>query len=81
LPKIRFTQLPPDLVRHLTERVRERKISIQELQRIETWKASEPEAPKGQWYKDFGSFKLCGEGEFPKTVLADDMQAYGEEIE
>jgi hypothetical protein len=29
----------------------------------------EPEAPEGAWYKDFGSFKIGGEGEYPKTFL------------
>ena len=32
-------------------------------------RSSTPEAPAGPWYKDFGSFKICGEGEFPKTFL------------
>ena len=29
---------------------------------------SGPWAPEGDWYKDFGSFMICGSGEFPKTV-------------
>ena len=33
------------------------------------------------WYKDFGSFKLCGSGPYPKTVLVRGMEPYGEEIE
>jgi hypothetical protein len=40
-----------------------------------------PNAPDGDWYKDFGSFKLCGTGELPKTVLAKDMTPFGDEIE
>jgi hypothetical protein len=40
-----------------------------------------PNAPDGDWYKDFGPFKLCGTGELPKTVLAKDMTPFGDEIE
>ena len=27
----------------------------------------QPECPPMTWFKDFGSFKLCGEGKYPKT--------------
>ena len=40
-----------------------------------------PNAPDGDWYKDFGPFKLCGTGELPKTVLTKDMTPFGDEIE
>jgi len=40
-----------------------------------------PLAPAGDWYKEFGSFKLCGSGEYPKTFLLKGMKAYGREIE
>jgi hypothetical protein len=42
---------------------------------------SEPQALEGGWYKGFGSFKLCGSGEYPHTVLNRDMPAFGEQIE
>ena len=35
----------------------------------------------GVRYKDFGSFKLCGSGEYPRTVLTKGMQAFGQSIE
>ena len=44
------------------------------------WVRSEPIAPEGDWYKDFGSFKLCGAGEFRRTVLTKGMKAFGKEI-
>ena len=25
--------------------------------------------PDGDWYQDFGSFKICGQRPFPKTLL------------
>jgi hypothetical protein len=40
-----------------------------------------PDAPDGRWFKDFGSFKLCGEGQFPKTFLLKGQAAQGREIE
>jgi hypothetical protein len=49
--------------------------------RLQKWVQSEPHAPEGDWHKDFGSFKLCGSGEFPKTVLTVSMAAFGRKIE
>jgi hypothetical protein len=31
----------------------------------------------GAWYKDFGSFKLCGEARYPKTFLLPGQVAIG----
>jgi hypothetical protein len=38
----------------------------------------EPDVPDGPWYKDFGSFKLCGEGRCPETFLLQGQAAKGE---
>jgi hypothetical protein len=38
---------------------------------LERWKATDPHAPEGNWYKDFGSFLFCGTSELPKTILAE----------
>ncbi|SPF56867.1 conserved hypothetical protein [Candidatus Sulfopaludibacter sp. SbA4] len=40
-----------------------------------------PSAPAGDWYKDFGTFKICGTGELPKTVLTGAMAPFGTRIE
>jgi hypothetical protein len=64
----------------LLERVEERHISVDDLTWLQAWVRSEPQAPEGDWYKDFGSFTLCGSGEYPKTVLAKGMKAFGQEI-
>jgi hypothetical protein len=53
---------------------------LAELDRLRRWVRTEPEAPKGDWYKDFGSFKLCGTGAYPKTVLTGTMRPFGQEI-
>ncbi|HTU45758.1 MAG TPA: hypothetical protein VMF91_11885 [Bryobacteraceae bacterium] len=81
MPKIRFAKLPDELRKHLLSRIDERAIKYGDLMRLQEWVASEPEAPDGNWYKDFGSFKLCGTGEFPKTVLTKGMKPFGDEIE
>jgi hypothetical protein len=69
------------LWQHLLERVDERRIPLADLRRLQAWVKTEPQAPEGDWYKDFGSFKLCGSGEYLKTVLIKNMKPYGEEIE
>jgi hypothetical protein len=42
--------------------------------------AQGPEAPEGDWYKNFGSFMLCGTGKYPKTVLTKEMKPFGVEL-
>jgi hypothetical protein len=81
LPKIQFSDLPRGLWQHLLERVQEREISLADLTRLQAWVKSQPSAPASDWYKDFGSVKLCGSGKYPRTVLARSMTAFGQEIE
>jgi len=80
MPKIRWTDLPPSLRQHLFDRVAERQIPADDLYKLKLWRESEPEAPDGPWYKDFGSFKICGEGEFPKTFLLKGQPAKGKAL-
>jgi len=49
------------------DRLRERKISADDIYRLKQWRESDPAEPDGPWYKDFGSFKICGESELPRT--------------
>lgn len=81
MPKIQWSDLPPDLREHLFDRARERKITIEDIYALKLWRESEPEAPEGLWYKDFGSFKVCGEGKFPKTFLLRGQAALGKKID
>jgi hypothetical protein len=60
--------------------MRERHISIEDLYRLRAWQKTGPEAPEGFWYKDFGSFKICGEGKYPKTFLLRGQPAKGKEL-
>jgi hypothetical protein len=77
MPKVQWTNLPEALRDHLFERLRERKISAEDLYRLKEWRESSPDAPDGPWYKDFGSFRLCGEGQYPKTFLLAGQAAKG----
>jgi hypothetical protein len=47
MPKIQWTDLPPPLRDHLFERLRERKITAEDLYQLKLWRESEPEAPDG----------------------------------
>ncbi|MFZ0593438.1 MAG: hypothetical protein WAM39_23475 [Bryobacteraceae bacterium] len=72
--------LPEGVRRHLIERMRERAISIEDLNQLRLWIESKPEVPEGEWYKDFGSFKICGVGSLPKTFLLRGQAAKGEAV-
>jgi hypothetical protein len=80
MPKIQWDDLPAELREHLFLRASERKISFTDIFRLKEWRESGPEAPDGLWYKDFGSFKVCGEGKLPKTFLVKGQPAKGKEI-
>ena len=81
MPKIRFSNLPRGVWQHLLKRVQDREITVADLTRLQEWVKAEPQAPEGDWYEDFGTFKLCGSGEYPRTVLTKQMAAFGKEIE
>jgi hypothetical protein len=81
LPKIQFSSLPQPVWEHILARVEERQISLLDLRRLQDWVKAGPSAPDGDWYKEFGSFMICGFGRFPKTVLAKGMQPFGVQIE
>ena len=81
MPKIaRWDKLPAAVRQLLIERMRERAISIADLNQLRLWIESEPEVPEGDWYKDFGSFKICGEGALPKTFLLRGQVAKGKAV-
>jgi hypothetical protein len=77
MPKIQWANLPPALRQHLFDRLEQRKITAEDLYRLKLCRETDPEAPEGLWYKDFGTFKICGEGKFPKTFLLKGQAAKG----
>ena len=80
MPKIQWTDLPPALRDHLFDRLRDRKITADDLYQLRLWRESDPDAPDGPWFKDFGSFKICGEGKYPKTFLLRGQPARGQKL-
>ena len=80
MPSIRWTDLPEALRRHLFLRALEGAISDEDLLELKAWRESGPVAPDGEWYKDFGSFEICGEGEYPKTFLLRGQAAKGKRL-
>jgi hypothetical protein len=80
VPKIQWTDLPPALRDHLFDRLRDRKITVEDLYQLKLWRETEPEAPDGLWFKDFGSFKDCGEGKYPRTFLLKGQAARGRKL-
>ena len=77
---IQLTDLPPALRYHLFDRLRDRQITAEDLYQLKLWRESEPEAPDGDGYTDFGSFKVCGKGRYPKTFLLRGQPAIGQEL-
>jgi hypothetical protein len=81
MPQIEsWSRLPAAIRDHLVERMRERKISLGDLNRLRIWIESKPEVPEEKWYRDCGSFKMCGEGKYPKTFLLAGQSAKGRKI-
>lgn len=78
MPKIdAWATFPEGIRQHLMKRMRDRAISISDLNRLRLWIETRPEVPDGDWYKDFESFKLCGSGSYPKTFLLPGQAATG----
>jgi hypothetical protein len=81
MPRIEsWDNLPPNVRQHLIDRMHERAVSMADLNQLRLWIASQPEVPDGDWYKDFGSFKICGRGANPKTFLLRSQHAKGEAL-
>jgi hypothetical protein len=78
MPQIEHWDNLPDGVRqHLIERMGDRAISVADLNQLRLWVETRPQVPAGDWYKDFGSFKICGTGSYPKTFLLRGQVAKG----
>lgn len=81
MPQIEtWSRLPAALRNHLIERMRDRNISLNDLNQLRFWMETKPDVPEGLWYKGFGSFKLCGEGKYPKTFLLAGQPALGRRL-
>lgn len=78
MPRIATWDSLPAAVRwHLVERMRDREISVADLNQLRLWIETQPEVPEGDWFKDFGTFKICGCGSLAKTFLLRGQVAKG----
>lgn len=81
MPKINRRKVPPGLFRHLVDRVQERRIAPDQLEKLARWLDQEPEVPEGPWYKRFPGMIACGEGELVKTFLLPGQLPHGKRID
>jgi hypothetical protein len=72
--------MPRALRDHPSDRIRDRKITVSDLTALEFWLSSGPDVPDGDWFKDFRTFIVCGEGQYIKTFLEGDMSPSGTEV-
>jgi hypothetical protein len=81
MPQIEtWPRIPGTIRDDLIERMRDRNMRVEDLNRLRLWLESKPSVPEGPWYKDFGTFKLCGEGRYPKTFLLSGQAAEGQKL-
>lgn len=81
MPKIRRTNTPPALFRHLLDRIQERKIPAEQVMLFARWLDTEPEVPEGLWYKRFSGMIVCGEGDLVETFLLPGQHPEGKRVE
>ena len=81
MPRIEtWSNLPGAIRQHLLDRMRDRNVSISDMNQLRLWIESSPDVPEGDWFTDFGSFKICGRGPYPKTFLLRGQPAKGESL-
>ena len=80
MPKIRRQNLPPRLLRHLLDRIQERRIRPDQLGLLADWLDTQPEVNAGKCFKRFPGMTVCGEGELVKTFLSPEQLPEGVEI-
>jgi hypothetical protein len=80
MPKIRREHLPPGLFNHLLDRISDRQFSASQLEEFADWLDTEPEIPKGRWFKRLPEMIVCGEADLVKTFLIEGQIPAGTEI-
>ena len=80
MPKLRRQKLPRALIEHLSLRIRQREISLDQMGLLGDWCDTSPEVPEGEWFKRFPGMIVCGESELVKTFLLPGQLPYGREV-
>ena len=81
MPRVNRKKVPPGILRHLLDRIHDRKISADQLEELARWLDKDPEVPEGPWYKRFSGMTACGEGELVKTFLTPGQIPRGKRVE
>ena len=80
MPKIQRASIPPDLLRHLLQRAREREIPLEMLHQVLHWVEGNPTVPEEDWFKRFPGVIVCGRGALIRTFLTPRQTAIGIEV-
>jgi hypothetical protein len=80
MPEIRRRNLPPAVLHHLLDRIRDREISSEQLGLLADWLDRKVIVPDGRWFKRFSGMVVCGEGDLIKTFLLPGQAPTGEEV-
>lgn len=81
MPKLKsWREFPAHVRDHLIQRMQDREITAEDLNRLRLWTETNPEVPIDEWYKDLGSFKICGRGARPTTFLLPSQAAKGKKL-
>jgi len=81
MPKLQRSNIPEPLLRHLTDRVIQRHVTVQDLGQFQVWLSGNPTVPTVRWYKRFPGFTICGEGALVKTFLTPRQTPIGTEVQ
>ena len=66
--------------KHLKDRVKERKITLDDLKELEAWVQKDKDVADGDWFIRFNNFILVGHGSVVKSSLEPYMIPFGIEI-
>ncbi len=80
MAKIQRGDIPRPLFEHLLLRVRERDVDEAAIQSLAAWLDTNPEVPRGSWFKRFPTMTVCGEGALIKTFLTPGQTPFGDEL-
>ncbi len=80
MPEIRRRHLPPPVLRHLLDRIRDREITVEQLGLLAEWLDGKVIVPESKWFKRFTGMIVCGEGEIIKTFLLPGQAPDGTEV-
>jgi hypothetical protein len=79
VPKIKKPP-PAQILDHLIQRYRDGRVTSDDFLELKHWLESDPDVPKGKWYKRFKTGTLAGKGELPLTFLTG-MAVQGQEVD